>query len=233
MNGKKTMIAGLLLAAVSISGDTMAQQTAGTQAEMRQDMGGTTAAAVGNAVGAGIQSNDRNAAQENPVSPEGPSGSTTTVIVGPAGATYIDRSISLKERQGPGNTTAYDPATGQTVFIPTISPPDLQLPRGDISGDTLSRSIPDLPPEIAQATLAELLDSPYLSNVDIDRDSIAPAILNGEVGDLLGTPGIVAMVNSMITKEQFDTVFDAINNNSGQIVSDMLDNVQMPTGTGS
>ena len=96
-----------------------------------------------------------------------------------------------------------------------------------------SSDLPDLPPEILQATLSELLDSPYVADLDIDRAAIPAAILDEKIADLWVDPTFVTVLQSVVGEEQVELLFDTLNNDSGHLVSDMLETIQVPTGTGS
>lgn len=93
--------------------------------------------------------------------------------------------------------------------------------------------MPDLPPEILEATLSELLDSPYVADLDIDRAAIPAAILDEKIADLWVDPTFVTVLQSVVGEEQVELLFDTLNNDSGHLVSDMLETIQMPSGTGS
>lgn len=54
-----------------------------------------------------------------------------------------------------------------------------------------------------------------------------------KIADLWVDPTFLTLLQSVVGEEQVNLLFDALNNDQGRLISDMLDTIQMPTGTGS
>ncbi|WP_417583676.1 hypothetical protein [Pelagibacterium sp.] len=58
-------------------------------------------------------------------------------------------------------------------------------------------------------------------------------MLDEKIADLWVDPTFLTLLQSVVGEEQVNLLFDALNNDQGRLISDMLDTIQMPTGTGS